>query len=54
MQKVSATLSKGGPHSISEKEGTQVTASFASPNIHPWLMYTIFSVEQVTILLNLP
>ena len=35
MQKVSATLSKGGPHSISEKEGTQVTASFASPNIHP-------------------
>jgi len=33
MQKLSAELSTGGPHGISEKEGSEVTPSFASPKI---------------------
>jgi len=53
---VSAKLSKGGPHAISENKGPEAIGSFASPNIHPWLyvVYTIFAVQQVAILLNLP
>jgi len=34
MQNLSAKLSKGGLHGISEKGGPEVTASFASPNIY--------------------
>jgi len=54
LQKLSAKLSKGGSHGIFEKVGPEASALFASLNIHPWLYYIIFSVQEVTILLNLP
>jgi len=37
VQKLSAKLSKGGLHSISEKMGPEATNSFTSPKIHNWL-----------------
>jgi len=44
MQRLSAELSKEDPHDISEIVEPDATASFASPNIHPWLqVYNFFS-----------
>ena len=37
MQKLCAKLSKRGPSRHLWKTGCEATASFASPNIHPWL-----------------
>jgi len=53
MQKQSAKLSNEGPYGISERGEPDATASFASSNIYPDYRYIIFSVQEITILLNL-
>jgi len=44
MQKLSAKLSNGGPHGISEKGGPEATASFASPDIYPCTFHSGFEL----------
>jgi len=44
MQKLSRN-SQRGPLCISEKSGSEVTASFASRNIHPWTSWSSTSIH---------
>jgi len=39
MQKLTAQLSKGGPLRHLRKKKPEAIASFASPNIHLWMLY---------------